>query len=443
MNHTEAKVMWKWSFIALIALAIVPISQAQELDVGILDVDISEPLSLEQCVRIALQQSPSVKKAELGLEAASLDVKNARASYFPEIGISGQYQLSDTAGFGWEQENYDAQIFASYLLWDHGHRKAELAQAKADEEAVQSERESAKQNLIFDVTEAYYESLEAEKLVDVSEKLLEISRRNVDKATAFHRAGRSIPSDVSAAKIQQANDELELVNAENSFEIAMASLVSIMGLPLDTQMRVQDNLEYGTDSREISLEDSVAKATQERPELDRLQAQMTGLEWSLKTAKWDRWPTVTAECNYDVLLGDYLHDRDAFSDHDNWNVAARVTFPIFDGGVSKRRQQSTEIAIQQMSEDIVEQERSISLEVQRAYLDLERARKSLEISDKQVEDASENLGMTQGRYEQNVVIFLEVLSSQAQYAQALTNQVKAFYDYRIAEKALQKAMGTL
>ena len=117
--------MWKLCFIALIALAIVPMSQAQELDI-----DTSEPLSLGQCVEIALQQSPSVKKAELGVEAANLDVKNARANYFPEIDISGQHQFSDAVDFGWEQENYDAQISASYLLWDHGHRKAELAQAK-------------------------------------------------------------------------------------------------------------------------------------------------------------------------------------------------------------------------------------------------------------------------------------------------------------------------
>jgi len=51
--------------------------------------------------------------------------------------------------------------------------------------------------------------------------------------------------------------------------------------------------------------------------------------------------------------------------------------------------------------------------------------------------------VTQGRYEQNMSIFLEVLSAQSRYAQALTNQVKSFYDYKLAEKALQKAIGTV
>lgn len=78
--------MKKWCFIALAILTIVPTIQAQELDI-----DISNPLSLEQCIEIALQGSPSIKRAELSEQAANLDVKNARAKYFPEIGISGQY----------------------------------------------------------------------------------------------------------------------------------------------------------------------------------------------------------------------------------------------------------------------------------------------------------------------------------------------------------------
>lgn len=96
-----------------------------------------------------------------------------------------------------------------------------------------------------------------------------------------------------------------------------------------------------------------------------------------------------------------------------------------------------------MKEDMNERERAIMLEVQQAYLSLERAGKSLDIAEKQVNDATLSLSATQKRYELGMVILLEVLSAQALYAQVLTNQVKAFYDYKIAEKALLKAMGAL
>jgi len=444
--------MRKAFFIVIVALIVASIGEAQEENVehtDSLSVDISEPLTLNQCIKIALGRSSSIRMADMDLKVAKLDVADARANYLPEVTATGQYRFSDLLDFGWERQNYDARINASYNIWDHGRREAELAQAKANERGVQSDHNRTKQSLIFSITEAYYNLLEAEKLIDVNEKLLEISKGNVDKVTAFEEAGRSVPADVAAARVQQANDELALINAQNNLELARARLASLMGLDPVTLVEIQDDPDYmvyidtALIDSEVSQEDSVAKAIQNRPELERLKARLSSLVWSLKLARLNRWPVITAEYNFNVLLDDYLRDRDVFKRYRNWSAVARISFPIFDAGVSKRREQSAVIAVKRMVEDAMERERSIALEVQQAYLNLERARKSLDIAREQVIDATESLNVTQGRYEQDMVIFLEILSAQAGYAQALINQIKAFYDYRIAGKALQKAMGIL
>lgn len=444
--------MRKAFFIVIVALIVVSIGEAQEENVehtDSLSVDISEALTLNQCIKIALGRSSSIRMADLDLKVARLDVADARANYLPEVTTTGQYRFSDLLDFGWERQNYDAQINASYNIWDHGRREAELAQAKANERAVQSDHNRTKQSLIFSMTEAYYNLLEAEKLIDVNEKLLEISKGNVDKVTAFEEAGRSVPADVAAARVQQANDELALINAQNNLELARARLASLMGLDPVTLVEIQDDPDYivYVDTALIASvvwqEDSVAKAIQNRPELERLKARLSSLIWSLKLARLNRWPVITAEYNFNVLLDDYLRDRDVFKKYRNWSAMARISFPIFDAGVSKRREQSAAIAVKRMVEDTMERERYIALEVQQAYLSLERAQKSLDIAREQVIDATESLNVTQGRYEQNMVIFLEILSVQARYSQALINQIKAFYDYKIAGKALQKAMGIL
>jgi len=325
-----------------------------------------------------------------------------------------------------------------------------------NERGVQSDHENSKQSLIFSVTEAYYALLEAEKLIDVNDKLLEISKGNVEKATAFQEAGRSIPADVAAARVQQANDELAIINAQSNLELARARLASLMGLDPGTPIGVvdEDAAIVSPDAermftlqvllmQEVSLEDSLAEAMEKRPEMARFRISLASLEWSLRLARLDRWPVITAEYGYNVQLDDYLRDRDNFKEYRDWNAMARVSFPIFDGGVSKRREQSAEIALEQMKENIIERERSIKLEVQQAYLNLERAKKSLEIAKEQVTDATESLNVTLGRYEQTMVIFLEVLSAQSRYAQALTNQIRAFYDLKISQKALDKAIGVL
>lgn len=444
--------MWKVMFVVVIALIAVPINETPgENNPGITDwqleseIDTSGPLTLNQCIRIALKQSSGIRIADLNLVSAKLDVDDARAKYWPEIDVSGQYRFSDEMDFGWERQNYDAQIAAGYTIWDHGRREAGLAQAKTNRTAVQSDYNRTEQNLIFSITQAYYNLLQAEKLIEVNEKLLEISRGNVEKVAAFQETGRAIPADVATTRVQQATDELALVNAQNNLELARANLASRMGLNPRTLIEVVDVDEAPAfpGTSEVSLEDSMAEAVRNRPELSRLRAQATSLDWSLRLARLDRWPVISAKYDYNVLLDDYLRDRDNFKEYRNWSAAVIVSFPIFDAGVSRRREHNAEIAVQQIEEDMDERERKVMQEVQQAYLDLGRARKSLDIAIEQVKDATNSLNVIQGRYEQNMVIFLEVLDAQARYAQALTNQVRSFYDYGIAEKALLRATGML
>ncbi|MFC1717464.1 TolC family protein [Candidatus Poribacteria bacterium] len=435
--------MWKLLFVAMVALIAVPISGVPGEDNA--EIDVSKPLTLDQCIEIALKQSSNIRIANLNLTSAKLDVDDARANYWPEVDVSAQYRFSDRIDFGWDRQNYDAQIAAGYTIWDHGRREIGLAQAKADQLGVQSDYSRTKQDLIFSITAAYYDLLEAGKLIDVNEKLVEISRGNVEKATAFQETGRGIPADVAAARVQQANDELGLVNAQNNLELARADLASRMGLNPIIPIEVVDTDETAMipETTEVSLEDSMAKAIQNRPELIRLRVRATSLEWSLRLARLDRWPIISAQYDYNVLLDDYLRDRDNFKTYRNWSAAVTFSFPIFDGGASIRREQNAEIAVQQIEEDISDSERAVMLDVEQAYLDLERAAKSLDIAGKQVKDATESLNVMLGRYEQDMVIFLEVLDVQARYAQALINEIRAFYDYKIAEKSMLRAMGAL
>ena len=87
--------------------------------------------------------------------------------------------------------------------------------------------------------------------------------------------------------------------------------------------------------------------------------------------------------------------------------------------------------------------RSIALETRQSYLNLTRAVKATEIAEKQVTNARLNLDVTKGRYELERAFLLELLQAQTDYASALTNRVRSFYEYKIARTELQRAMGDL
>jgi outer membrane protein TolC len=412
--------------------------------------DLSKPLSLSKCIDIALKRSSKALISQLNILSSKLNLNDAKARYLPQIHLNGSFLSSDQIEFGFEKENYELGLSASYTIWDHGRREVEVAQSRADVDAATSRRQAELQQLIYDVTVAYYNLLKAQRLVEVDEEILKIARQNTLKTRVLMEKGYKVESDVLAAEVREANDELKLVEDSNSLKVARANLASVMGLDPGVEVEVLDDTGYERftvsgrlEPEELTLEEAERIALERRWELKEMKAQIRGMEWGLYLAKLERYPQVSAEWGYDVNLEDYLRERERFSDYRSWRVVGRVSFPLFDGGISRRREQRYRLRMAEMREELKGLERAIVMEVRRSYYDLMRSRKFLEILDKQVRNAKLSLDATLERYDLQIVTELEVAEARSLYAQALTNRVHAYYDYKIAQAALRKAIGEL
>ena len=414
------------------------------------EIDLSQPLTLEQCIQMGLEKATSMRNARLSLAIQELRLKNARAGYFPTVFSSGRYDFSDRLDFGFERENYDLGLTGRYTLWDNGQREVNYAQAKEGLIITTNRNEGIKQNLILQITQAYYDVLKDTDLVKVSEDVLARSKENTAQTVALKEAGILIPADVATARVREANSELGLLNNQNSLQISQATLPRLMGLDSGLLITVavdesfQLYLERGTIEKiDITVEEAIEMALGNRPEFKETEAQIKQQEWSLTLSKLQRWPRLSANANYNVNLDDYLHERQNFSDFRNWSVGASLNFTLFDGGVLGNRVKELNMQLEQARENASDLERSVALGVRQSYLNLKRSEAAVEISNTQVVNAQLSLDVIQGRYKVGKAILLEVLDAQTSYAQALTNQVNAFYDYKIARSRLQDAMGIL
>ena len=300
------------------------------------------------------------------------------------------------------------------------------------------------------MTQAYYDVLETQELVKVGEEILARSQENTARTQAFVDAGILIEADVATAQVREAIDEQSLLNDQNAHVIARATLPQLMGLDPGTLILVAPDTDYQRyletgkiDVIEISVEEAIQRAFENRPEFKEMQSRIKQFEWGLTLEKLDRWPRLNAEYNYDVNLDDYLRERKNFKNFQSWDVTATLSFPLFDGGVTKRRVAEAELVLEQTRGDASELERSVALEVRQAYLNLKRAEKAVAISNTQVRNAQVSLEVIRGRFEQELAILLELLDAQTGLAQALTSQVRAFYDYKITQTALPTCNGRI
>ena len=434
-------------FILAIQFAFVFCLSAQE---PATEVDLSQPLTLEQCIQIGLEKSTSMRNARLNLAIQELRVKTARADYFPQIFSTGAYDFSDRIDFGFEPENYSLGLRGQYTIWDNGQREGGFAQAKESLNATISRNEGIKQSLILQITEAYYDVLQSQALVEVSEQNLARAQEDTQRTKDFVEAGSLIPADIATAEVREGNNRLTLLNNQNSLQVAQARLPRLVGLDPGVLMTVAADESFqlyqqrGTIERiGIPVEEAIQIALDNRPEFKETQAQLKQQEWSLTLAKLQRWPRLNADADYNVNLDDYLRERENFSDFRSWSLGVSLNFTLFDGGILGNRVKELSMQLEQARETASDLERSVALDVRQSYLNLKRSEAAVDIAKTQVTNARLSLEVIQGRFDVDKAILLELLDAQTSYAQALTDEVNTFYAYKIAQTRLQDAMGVL
>ena len=431
---------------------------------GIMVVDQPQPMTLDQCLQLALKSSTTIKNSQINLALQNLRIKDAQSSFYPNISLGGNYTLSDqirqiqrrrenldkdTFVLLERGENYNFGLSGRYTIWDYGQRGLNLLREEELLESQKSRNERVRQNLIYDVTQAFYNVLKAQALVKVNKEILQRSTDNRQRVEAFVQAGIQIEADVAAAQVREANDELNLLNNQNQLDIALARLPRVIGLDPGIRISVAKIEEPLTQVSlpNITLDKAIEKALKKRPEFVENYASQKRLEYSLKLAQIDRLPTVDVEYIHNMDLDNYFNDFFDTYEHlehlRDWRAAATLNFPLFDAGIRKRQVESAELQIQQNEETVEDLKRSIALEARQSYLNLTRAIKATEIAEKQVNNARLNLDVTRGRYELERAFLLELLQAQTDYASALTNQVRSFYEYKIARTELQRAIGDL
>ncbi|MFN3480912.1 MAG: TolC family protein, partial [Thermodesulfovibrionales bacterium] len=132
---------------------------------------------------------------------------------------------------------------------------------------------------------------------------------------------------------------------------------------------------------------------------------------------------------------------DSLEFKENWNLALRLTVPIFDGGLirSEINKEKKEM------EKVIEEERALRLEIIReikdSYLNIENASERINVSQKAVEEAKENLRIEVLKYETGSGTSTDVIDAQTALLRAETDYLQAIYDRNIAIASLRKAIG--
>ena len=395
-------------------------------------------LSLEDSIQMAFETNRSIKQSLAQVDEARWNLSSARRSAGPTLTWQGT--ANRVGGKYYEHADYNNTygntLQAGYNLDTSGSLKHTRERASYALNAADLTLENTKQSVKLQTTQAYYQLLECRNLVDVDQEAVDTLQEHLSNVNAQYRVGTVAKSDVLASEVQLANAQQSLVTAQNNYDIAMASLNNIIGLPSDTILSVKDQLQY-TAYPDLNLDKCTVYALDNRPDGIAADYQVEQSKEALAIAKAGHLPTVTAAVTRS------LTGRDEFKEDitGQWTAGLTASWNIFDNGQVTASVEQAKAGLRAAEESAAATKETIQLNVREQYLSLLAAEKNIQTTSKAVEQAEEDYKIAQVRYSAGVDTNLSVMDAQEKLTSARTNYYTALYNYNTSKAALDKAMG--
>ena len=396
------------------------------------------PLTLDDCVAIALANNPQVVASQQNVVTAEAGVTRARSSYYPQLRLSAAQGLPGlglgTLDYRSPQRKSQLELSLRMDIWRLGRDKA-VEQAKADLRAAQFEHAATVQDLVETVARNYYAALAAKQLVDVAQAGVESAREHLQQVKERIRLGAAADVDVYPAEDDLARAELDLIDARGGYRAALAQLKFSMGLPQDVTLELAE-APARLEERIPALDEALQVALERRPDVQASSAAVQAQVYAWKQARLRGRPMIGVSGELDRRYTDWRGQNLG-------NVRVDLSWTIFDGHASEAEELSAQARLVRSRAELQRVINLVGFDVENALIEVERARERVLASEKSVAAAQARLDAAQGKYRAGVGIILEVIDARAALTSAQASRVRAQYDYQVALVGLQRAMGTL
>jgi outer membrane protein TolC len=412
---------------------------------------LTRPLSVADCVNLALAQNADILKAKSDLESQYGIVIQTRAVALPQLTAgSGVKQSEPQAiesfpGTHPPDQNWNANVQIVQTIYSGGKVIAALKGAEATKRQAKDNYDTAVADTLLAVRLAYYDVLLAEQQITVNEASVKLLQKELDDQQRRFDAGTVPHFNVLRAEVAVANAKPALFHARSQYRIAKNALCNLLGYNLpravleDIPMTLTDGFDLATYN--LVLPDAIQQALERRTELKALREEIKLQQVNVVNAKAGYKPTVQAFAGYTWNNSQFTDPNDLTYTINGWNVGGQLTWSFFDGGNTIGKIKSANAGYDKSKTELDGRSRQIELDVRTAYSDFLEAQEVLDSQTKVQEQAEESLREANARFDAGTGTQLDVLDAETALTQARTTQVTAQHDYAAARARLQRAIG--
>lgn len=433
------------SVTGLLALTLTMSLSAQEAAAAL-------KLTLEDALRIALTESPTIEIANQQIVSKRLARREAQAGLYPSIAGSVQYTrtlkkqrfvFGDDAGGAVEvgtSNQYTAGFSISLplvapTLW----KSIQLTQIDI-EKAEELARESGI-NLAQAVKDGYYSLLLAQESLAALTKNYEQAEANAEMTRLRFNQGVVSEYDWIRAQVQVKNLEPNLFQAESGVALSKLRLTTLMGIEVEEI----ELLEHLGDASKAMFAEALTQEEEtlgQNSSLRQLDIQKGMLEKTLKLQHTAHMPTLAANLSYSYMAMDNGFN---FKNY-NWfpfsTLGFTVAIPIFDGGSRYYKAKQTRVGLSTLELQRLDVERNLRTQLRSAKDQVNRSVKQVGSAQGSVDMARKGVEIARKRYDTGLGTFIELNDSEVALLQSELTYNQSLYEYLSAKAILENIAGT-
>ena len=424
----------------------------------ILNVLNAQGYTLEDCIQISIDEKKTVLSADIGVVSASKGLKASYSGVLPSVQATG---ASGVNYFPWQESfninfeeftldttrtnhfnTFSAGIAVNQVIYDGGRSWNQIKQARTNLDIAKYNQRAIKTQVIEKVIRSYYGLLQAQKLLDVSEKNLEMSVQQVSLVKKQFDLGVVKRTDLLKAEVAQGQARVDMLNKKTNLQNARRILFNDMGLQDFGQEITAVEKEWQAPPIQSSAE-LLRILKNENPSLLISESRINLGDLSYRLTRGLRLPSFNSNINYSAngQTGNELVD--AFTNDWNLGINLSVSIPIYVGNSLSLQQQQARLSQQQAEHSYTVLLNDLRVQAELIRETLENYAEIIPLNQSVVSSAEEDLKLVRERYSLGSATILEVLDAQVSLIRSNSNLINIIHDARVQEASLKAVLGTL
>ncbi len=433
----------------------------------------ADPLTFSQCVDIAMRQNADVtssaeriNEAQAGLHqakgyrmpkltasmtgTATNDALNAfglklseRKATFNDFG-AGQFNPSNPSvlsvapnslNYPGVVHNVNTRLEVDMPIYAGGMIEGGIKQAREYVAAAQSGDKAARQQVVFELLQAWEGVNAARAYVNVSKQAEAAAQSMLKTMQSMEKSGTIVKSDLLLAQVRLQDVQVQRTQAENALAGAIDQLHLLMGLSLDQPIDVGP--EFTVKAINTPLKELQREAQDSNPGIQALRHQAQAEGAGIDIARAGMLPQVGL-----MLRQDWNDPTLGFSAN-SWTIGGNLSWTAFDGGITRGKIDQARAAHNQTLAKLTQAETGIAMQVADANRKAAEAEQRLAERESAVAQVEEAVRLVNKRYASGVATITEQLGAQAELDKARADVVAARYDLAVQRANLLLATGQL